>query len=98
ATGEVHELWHPAVGQQLPPMSRLAGENLIFQREDGEWTHFFSAALSNPGTAFVLTPGEGMVETTGLSADGKTLFYGSNVGDIDRRHLWKVPTAGGPAV
>jgi dipeptidyl aminopeptidase/acylaminoacyl peptidase len=39
-----------------------------------------------------------MVETTALSPDGKTLYYGSNVGDIDRRHVWAVPTAGGQAV
>ena len=44
-----------------------------------------------------LTPGEGAVETMGLSADGSTLFYATNVGDIDRRHLWSVPTAGGAA-
>jgi hypothetical protein len=49
-------------------------------------------------TPIELTPGEGQLETLGLSADGKTLFYGSNVGDIDRRHIWKVPTAGGQAV
>jgi dipeptidyl aminopeptidase/acylaminoacyl peptidase len=45
-----------------------------------------------------LTPGEGMVEMTSLSADGRHLFYATNAGDIDRRHLWRVPTAGGQAV
>jgi dipeptidyl aminopeptidase/acylaminoacyl peptidase len=39
-----------------------------------------------------------MAESIGLSSDGKTLFYASNVGDIDRRHVWRVPTAGGQAV
>jgi dipeptidyl aminopeptidase/acylaminoacyl peptidase len=100
ATDEAHELWHPAAGQQMPPLNgaRWAGERLVFQRQDGEWTRLFAVSLSDPGTAFPLTPGQGMVETTGMSADGKTLFYGSNVGDIDRRHVWKVPTAGGTAV
>ena len=100
ATDEARELWHPAVGQQMVPLNtaRWAGESLIFGREDGEWTRVFAVSLSNPGTPIVLTPGEGMLETTGLSVDGKMLFYGSNVGDIDRRHVWKVPTAGGSAV
>jgi hypothetical protein len=26
---------------------------------------------------------------------GKTLFYTTNAGDIERRHIWKVPTAEG---
>ena len=58
-------------------------------------TRWRSTAATTP---VELTPGEGAVETTGLSRDGTTLFYATNVGDIDRRHLWKVPTAGGPAV
>jgi dipeptidyl aminopeptidase/acylaminoacyl peptidase len=78
--------------------ARWVGDNLIFGREDGEWTRLFAASVANAGAPQVLSPGEGMVETTGLSSDGKTLFYGSNVGDIDRRHVWKVPTSGGPAV
>ena len=36
--------------------------------------------------------------TSALSGDGRTLFYCTNAGDIDRRHVWKVPTAGGEAV
>ena len=100
ATDQAHELWHPAPGQQVPPLNaaRWAGESLIFEREDGEWRRFFAVALSNLGTLINLTPGEGMVETDNVSPDGKTLFYGSNVNDIDRRHVWKVPTAGGAAV
>ena len=46
-----------------------------------------------------LTPGAGEAEFIGLSADGRTLYYTSNAGDPDRRHLWRSPTAGGnPAV
>ena len=40
-----------------------------------------------------LTPGDGQVETTGLSHDGKTLYYATNADDIERRHIWKVPTS-----
>ena len=49
-------------------------------------------------TPVALTPGDGMVENIGLSADGNWLFYTTNAGDIDRRHIWKAPTAGGQAV
>ncbi len=51
-----------------------------------------------PPAPIVLTPGDGMVENISLSSDGRTLFYATNAGDIDRRHVWKVPTAGGNAV
>jgi dipeptidyl aminopeptidase/acylaminoacyl peptidase len=30
-----------------------------------------------------------------LSADGRTLYYCTNANDIDRRHIWSVPTSGG---
>jgi len=45
----------------------------------------------------VLTPGEGAVEQTSVSPDGRFLFYATNAGAIERRHVWKVPTAGGTA-
>jgi dipeptidyl aminopeptidase/acylaminoacyl peptidase len=42
-----------------------------------------------------LTTGGGIVEHVTLSPDGEWLYYDSNVGDIDRRHLWRVRVAGG---
>ncbi len=76
-----------------------AGDNLIFQQEPEEWIRYYSvSANGGTGTPIELTPGDGALETLGLSSDGKTLYYASNVGDIDRRHVWKVQTAGGPAV
>ena len=50
-----------------------------------------------PATPAELTPGDGIAEYISLSPDGRTLFYATNVGDIDRRHLWRVPTSGGTA-
>ena len=57
------------------------------------------AACTNSaaGAARSLTPGEGAVEQTSVSPDGRFLFYATNAGDIERRHVWKVPTAGGAA-
>ena len=44
-----------------------------------------------------LLPTGGLVENFSLSNDGKYLYYSTNAEDIDRRHIWRVPTGGGPA-
>jgi dipeptidyl-peptidase-4 len=45
-----------------------------------------------------LTPQNGQIESASFSADGKELYYGTNATDIERRHIWRVPTAGGEPV
>src|SRR5207247_3200990 len=70
----------------------------IFEAEPQEWTRWYSVSVSAGQPApVVLTPGDGAVEHSAVSADGKFLFYSTNAGDIERRHIWKVPTAGGSA-
>ncbi len=99
---EAHEFWHNQPNDKgFPNIAGIAwaGTHVIFQQEPEEWIRWYSVAVDgNTTTPVELTPGEGAVETTALSRDGGTLFYATNAGDIDRRHLWKVPTAGGPAV
>ena len=49
----------------------------------------------------LLTPTNGMIEdrtSINFSADGKTFYYCTNAGDIERRHIWAVPTTGGTPV
>jgi dipeptidyl aminopeptidase/acylaminoacyl peptidase len=77
-----------------------AQDRVIFQAEPEEWIRYYSVSVAGNADAAPtqLTPGDGMVENIGLSADGAHLFYGTNAGDIDRRHVWKVATAGGPPV
>jgi dipeptidyl aminopeptidase/acylaminoacyl peptidase len=72
---------------------------VIFQAEPEEWIRYYTVSVAG-GTIepVALTPGDGMVETIALSSDGTTLFYSTNAGDIDHRHIWKVPAAGGQAV
>ena len=102
ATGEGREVWHDK--PEDPTFTRVnriewAGGNLIFQSEPEEWIRYYSVGASGGTTEPVtLTPGDGMVEMVSLSSDGRTLFYSTNAGDIDRRHIWRVPTAGGEAV
>ncbi len=39
----------------------------------------------------------GWLENAALSSDGRTLVYCTNAGDIERRHIWRVPAGGGKA-
>ncbi|MFI5257109.1 MAG: prolyl oligopeptidase family serine peptidase [Gemmatimonadales bacterium] len=100
-TCEAHEFWHNQAGDRtFPNVNAItwAGRNVIFQQEPQEWIRIYSVAVDGAAPAPIeLTPGEGAVETTALSRDGATLFYATNAGDIERRHIWKVPTAGGSA-
>jgi len=100
-TGEGHEFWHNQPNDKtFPNINAItwAGDHVIFAQEPEEWIRFYSVSPSGGTTTPVeLTPGTGAVESLGLSSDGKTMFYATNVGDIDRRHIWTVPTAGGTA-
>jgi dipeptidyl-peptidase 4 len=100
-SGTGREIWRNA-----PTDTRFAavrqihwqGNHLLFEAEPGNWRHWYSVAVQNAQPDPVhLTPGEGFVEQVALSADGRFLYYATNVGDIDRRHLWRVPAGGGRA-
>ncbi len=101
ATDSAREVWHNepnATTFTNVNQIRWAGDHLIFQQEPEEWVRYYAVSVNGGTTTPIeLTPGEGALETLDLSADGKTLFYASNVGDIDRRHIWRVPTGGGEA-
>jgi dipeptidyl aminopeptidase/acylaminoacyl peptidase len=101
AAGEAREFWHAQPNDRMFPNIRdiqWAGDHVIFQAEPEEWIRYYSVGVAGTTTTpIVLTPGDGMVEHISLSSDGRTLFYCTNAGDIERRHVWKVPTAGGDA-
>jgi dipeptidyl aminopeptidase/acylaminoacyl peptidase len=101
-TGEAHEFWHNQPDDRIFPNINAiewAGDHVIFQAEPEEWVRYYSVSVAGGTvTPAVLTPGDGMVENIALSKDGRTLFFCTNAGDIDRRHIWKVPTAGGEAM
>jgi dipeptidyl aminopeptidase/acylaminoacyl peptidase len=54
----------------------------------------YSVSVSG-GNALLLTPGDGEVESVEPARDGKSLIYVTNIGDIDRRHIFKVAATGG---
>jgi dipeptidyl aminopeptidase/acylaminoacyl peptidase len=102
ATGDAREFWHNTKDDKdwtgINAIQWAGADRVIFQAEPQEWMRWYavSVSASQPAPA-MLTPGDGAVEHTGLSADGSYLFYSTNAGDIERRHIWKVPTAGGSA-
>jgi dipeptidyl-peptidase-4 len=101
-TGEGREFWHNQPNDKVFPNINAiawAGDHVIFAQEPEEWIRYYSVSVAGGTTTPIeLTPGAGAVESIALSNDGTTLFYATNTGDIDRRHLWSVPTAGGQAM
>ncbi|MEJ7810809.1 MAG: prolyl oligopeptidase family serine peptidase [Gemmatimonadaceae bacterium] len=101
---EARELWHNAPSERtFVGINRLlwGGDNILFPLSpaNDEWDRYYSVSVSNPAAAPVLlTTTNGLIEdatSAALSPDGKTLYYSTNAEDIERRHIWAVPTAGG---
>ena len=67
-----------------------------------EWDRYYALNLGSPDSKPVLlTTTDGLIEdqtSVSLSADGKTFYYCTNAGDIERRHIWAVPVTGGTPV
>ena len=64
-----------------------------------EWDRYYSIDIaSKDAKPVLLTTTDGLIEdetSIDISADGKTFYYCTNAKDIDRRHIWAVPVAGG---
>lgn len=67
-----------------------------------EWDRYHALHLATPGAKPVLlTTTDGLIEdqtSVAISRDGQTLYYCTNATDIERRHIWAVPVAGGTPV
>jgi dipeptidyl aminopeptidase/acylaminoacyl peptidase len=105
-TGEGREVWRAGAGPGSV-FRGVAGERqlwwtasgrLVFPWEAGGWTHLYSVPASGGAPATPLTPGEFEVEHAAPMPGGSEMVFSSNQGDPERRHLWKAPIAGGPAV
>jgi dipeptidyl aminopeptidase/acylaminoacyl peptidase len=103
ATGTANQVWqcpnNTGGFSQYYPSETLrwaADGQLVFYSEHEQWMHLYSLAIKDK-KVICLSPGEYEVEDSFLSKDGKTVVFNSNSGDIDRRHLWKVPVTGGKA-
>jgi dipeptidyl aminopeptidase/acylaminoacyl peptidase len=86
-------------GSVFHPLSSVAqfywsGEQLVFPAEIDGWQHFYAIPASG-GAARLLTPGRFEIEYAAASADGSSIVFASNQGDIERRHLWRLKPADG---
>lgn len=78
------------------PLAWAGDERLIFTSEHDGWLHAYSVSLSG-GEAVDLAAGEAEIEEFAVSDDGAMVFFSGNHGATNRRHLWQVPSRGGPA-
>ena len=106
-TGEGREFWRNTKDDRsftaVNTIEWAGKDHVIFQAEPDEWIRSYTVRITEDATPnadppLALTPGDGMIENVGLSKGGDWLFYTTNAGDIDHRHVWKVPTGGGEAV
>lgn len=110
ATGKAREFWHnQPQDRQFNTINAItwAGDHVVFgaQMPNDEWDRFFSVSIENSQSApTLLTTTDGLINdgvsdrtftTTAISRDGKTMFYATNAKDIQKRHIWSVPVAGG---
>lgn len=113
STMKAREFWHNQnLDKKFTSINAIvwAGDRVVFgaPMPNDEWDRFFSVSIQNAeSTPVLLTSTDGLINdgvadrtftTTSLSRDGKTLFYSTNATDIEKRHIWAVPTAGGTPV
>jgi dipeptidyl-peptidase-4 len=104
ATGKIREFWHNESNDRVfgnVANIRWAGESVIFPAvvPNDEWDRYYAINIAATNSAPVqLTTTNGLIEdatSVALSPDGRTLYYCTNAGDIERRHIWAVSTSGG---
>lgn len=98
------EIWHNKPNDRVVTNlnnAQWTGTHLVFPYtpQGDEFERWYSIDLSNPTSdAVSITTTNGLIEDATMAAvskDKKTLFYSTNAEDIERRHIWAVPTAGG---
>ena len=110
ATGLAREFWHnQPLDRTFANINTIvwAGDHVVFggTPPNDEWDRYYSVNIANAqAKPTLLTSTDGLINdgvadrtfvTTALSRDGKTLYYATNATDIEKRHIWAVPTAGG---
>ncbi|MFM7329147.1 MAG: S9 family peptidase, partial [Bacteroidota bacterium] len=101
ATGKTSIIWTSPAGTgghaqsyPSPVFAWHPSGRLLFFSEHTGWTHIWSIKPDGSDLRD-LTPGDGEVESYVASPDGKTLIFDTNIGDIDRRHLWRTDAVSG---
>jgi len=90
------ELWHSGkeLNDSLPPFAAESlkfaeGGRIVFCSEQDGRNHLYILYADNGKTA-LLTEGDFDVEDVELAPDHTSLFYTSNAGDVERRHIFKI--------
>ena len=106
-TGMTKEVWKADEGKgsvsanEIPVVDNqliwAAGNKIIFPWEKNGWQQLY---VLDPvsGKTKHFTPGEGEVENVTISKNLQTVYYTTNIADIDRRHIWKADVSTGTAV
>lgn len=103
ATNKAVEIWKAKEGRGsvlhdgFPTVDNFLwwmDDKLVFPWEADGWQHLY-AIPQNGGEPVLLTPGKGEVENVTLSLDKKSLLISTNIGDIDRRHIYRVTPSTG---
>ena len=102
-SGITKEIWKAAPGKgsafvgDLPVADGYLwwlGDQIVFPYERDGWIHLYAFNMQS-GSVRLLTGGEGEVENVELSRDRRRIYYTTNIGDINRRHVWQVNVANG---
>jgi dipeptidyl aminopeptidase/acylaminoacyl peptidase len=104
ATGAAKQIWHSAdnVESNIPRMAGpallnwAADNRIVFASEMDGWLHLYSMSSTGESPT-LLTPGDCEFEQATFTPDLRSIVFSSNCGDIDHRHLSRVPVAGGAA-
>ncbi len=103
ATGQARQRWASGTGPRDTVPFTHGGTNLhwtgtgrlVFLSYQDGWPHLYSITASGTGAPLLLTPGDHMAEHVTIAPDGRHALYAGNLGttagDIDRRHLVRVP-------
>jgi len=105
STRAAKEIWHSSASAQgsFPFMAEDTGggvlnwavdNQIVMASEEDGWQHLY-ALSADGGAPNLLTPGNCEVEQWSFTPDKKTVLFNSNCSDVDRRHIWAVPVAGG---
>jgi dipeptidyl aminopeptidase/acylaminoacyl peptidase len=102
ATGSAREAWAAPAGaggryyeSRGQDLFWSKDGQLVFPWERSGWLHPYALDAAKGGAPRDLTPGAFEVEMFMLGADGRSLVYAGNQGDLDRRHIWRRPLSGG---
>jgi dipeptidyl aminopeptidase/acylaminoacyl peptidase len=71
------------------PILWTKDNHIVFPWEKTGWVHLYSVEV-NSKKVQALTTGNGEVESLTLAPDNNTIYFVSNIGDSNRRHVYKV--------